>query len=84
MDSTANYALSVSAVGMAAITPDDVLRWVYMGLAIISILIPLIVKLIDTIKDGHVSTDELNELKDKVDEAKDEIKEIGSHEKNDR
>ena len=84
MDSTANYALSVSAVGMAAITPDDVLRWVYMGLAIISILIPLIVKLIDTIKDGHVSADELNELKDKVDEAKDEIKEIGSHEKNDR
>ena len=83
MDSTANYALSVSAVGMAAITPDDVLRWVYMGLAIISILIPLIVKLIDTIKDGHVTTDELKDIKNEVDKAKDDIKEISSHEKND-
>lgn len=78
MDSTANYALSVSAVGMAAITPDDILRWVYMGLAIISILIPLVIKLIDTIKGG-VTTDELEDLKDEVDKAKEAIK----NEKND-
>ena len=47
-----------------------------MGLAIISILIPLIVQLINACKDKKITTDELNDIKDKVDETKDKIKEL--------
>lgn len=83
MDYTGNIAVSISAVGMATLTADDILRWVYMGLAIISILIPLIAKIIDAIDDHKVTKDELNDIKNEVDKAKDEISEVINNEKND-
>lgn len=83
MDYTGNIAVSISAVGMATLTPDDILRWVYMGLAIISILIPLIVKVIEAIDDHKVTKDELNDIKNEVNKAKDEISEVINNEKND-
>lgn len=83
MDYTGNIAVSVSAVGMATLTPDDILRWVYMGLAIISILIPLVVKLIEAFSDHKITKDELDDIKNEVDKAHDEIGEVINNEKND-
>lgn len=83
MDYTGNIAVSVSAVGLATLTPDNILRWVYMGLAIISILIPLVAKLIDAISDHKITKDELDDIKNEVDKAHDEIGEVINNEKND-
>ena len=82
MDYTSSYALSISAVGMATLTADDILRWLYMGLAIISILIPLIIKIIEAISDHKVTPDELKDIKQEVDKAKDNLEAL-KDEKND-
>ena len=82
MDYTSSYALSVSAVGMATLTADDILRWLYMGLAIISILIPLIIKVIEAFSDHKVTPDELKDIKQEVDKAKDNLEAL-KDEKND-
>ena len=82
MDYTSSYALSISAVGMATLTADDILRWLYMGLAIISILIPLIIKVIEAFSDHKVTPDELKDIKEEVDKAKENLEAL-KDEKND-
>lgn len=79
MDSTINgscYAVGVTSAGMAAITTEEVLRWVYLILAIISILIPLIVKLVNALKDKRLTDDEADEIKQELDKAIEELKQL--------
>lgn len=79
MDSSINgscYAVGVTSAGMAAITTEEVLRWVYLILAIISILIPLIVKLVNALKDKRLTEDEADSIKAELDKAIEELKEL--------
>lgn len=79
MDSTVNsqcYAVGVTSAGMAAITTEDVLRWVYLILAIISILIPLVVKLVNALKDKRLTSDEVKDIQQELEKAKEELKQL--------
>lgn len=79
MDSTVNgscYAVGVTSAGMAAITTEEVLRWVYLILAIISILIPLIVKLVTALKDKRLTEDEAKDIQDQLNKTIEELKQL--------
>lgn len=67
---------AVTSSGMAAITTDDVLRWIYLGLAIVSLLIPIVTKIIDALKDGKVTKEEADDIKKAVDDAKDKVDDL--------
>lgn len=67
---------AVTSSGMAAITTDDVLRWIYLGLAIVSLLIPIVTKIIDALKDGKVTKEEAEDIKKAVDDAKDKVDDL--------
>lgn len=72
---------AVTSSGMAAITTDDVLRWIYLGLAIVSLLIPIVTKIIDALKDGKVTKEEADDIKKAVDDAKEKVDELREDDK---
>lgn len=79
MDSTINgscYTVGVTSAGMAAITTEEVLRWVYLILAIISILIPLVIKIINALKDKRLTEDEANDIQAELNKAIEELKQL--------
>lgn len=83
MDSSLNtscYTVGVTSAGAAAITADDVMRWAYLGLAIISLLIPMVVKVIDLIKSKRLTKDDVTELQQDLEKAKEELKKLQEQE----
>ena len=70
------YAVGVTSAGMAAITTEEILRWVYLILAIISILIPLIVKLVSALKDKRLTEDEAESIQEELNKAIEELKQL--------
>lgn len=79
MDSSLNascYTVGVTSAGAAAITADDVMRWAYLGLAIISLLIPMVVKVIDIFKSKKLTKDDVTELQVDLEKAKEELKKL--------
>lgn len=85
MDSSLNtscYTVGVTSAGAAAITADDVMRWAYLGLAIISLLIPMVVKVIDLIKSKRQLTkDDVTELQQDLEKAKEELEKLQNKDK---
>ena len=83
MDSSLNtscYTVGVTSAGAAAITADDVMRWAYLGLAIISLLIPMVVKVIDLIKSKRLTKDDVTELQQDLEKAKEELEKLQEQE----
>lgn len=79
MDSTINtscYAVSLATVGMVTITADDVMRWIYMGIAIIGLLIPLVNNVMNIFKDKKVTSDELKDIQDAVQKTVEELNKL--------
>ena len=83
MDSSLNtscYTVGVTSAGAAAITADDVMRWAYLGLAIVSLLIPMVVKVIDIFKNKKLTKDDVTELQQDLEKAKEELKKLQEQE----
>ena len=79
MDSSLNtscYTVGVTSAGAAAITADDVMRWAYLGLAIVSLLIPMVVKVIDIFKNKKLTKDDVTELQQDLEKAKEELEKL--------
>lgn len=70
LNSTTCYAVGVTSAGMASITADDVMRWAYLGLAIVSLLIPLVVKVVDIFKNKKLTKEAAEELQAELEKAK--------------
>ena len=78
--STSCYTVGVTSAGAAAITADDVMRWAYLGLAIVSLLIPMVVKVIDIFKNKKLTKDDVTELQQDLEKAKEELKKLQEQE----
>ena len=84
MDSSLNtscYTVGVTSAGAAAITADDVMRWAYLGLAIVSLLIPMVVKVIDIFKNKKLTKDDVTELQQDLEKAKEELEKLQNKDK---
>ena len=82
MDSSLNtscYTVGVTSAGAAAITADDVMRWAYLGLAIISLLIPMVVKVVDLIKNKRLTKDDVTELQQDLEKELEKLQEQEEH-----
>lgn len=64
--------------------PDDLLKWISLGLTILSVIISIIYNIWkwskEATKDGRITPEEIKELGEIIDDAKKDIKEIKDNE----
>lgn len=87
MNSTTGYAIAdvcdvFAYVMLTQVTISEVLNWVYLILLIISLLTGIILKVISALQDGKVTKEEIEALKQQLDESLKVIEELKNKDEN--
>lgn len=73
-----DVANCLAYVSLTQLTTNEILDWVYTILFCISIVFSIVMKVIDSLRDKKITSQEAKEIKEEVDEA---IKKIDEHNK---